>query len=343
MVNATPQIEVQQQAGKLIAQFAGYVGFKTIEMGLKNGLLSTLAENPNGLTADELAERAGTDAFYTGVWSRAAYGAEILEVDQEDRYRLAPHIDQLLLNSEFPGYVGGIPAVFSQPELFETFSDNLKSGKRIWWSDTSPEFIQAVSQTGKPFYTRLIPGGLERVPGLVDKLKSGARVLELASGVGIGLVKFAKTFPETEVLGVDGDEHSVDLAWKSVRDAGLDGRVAIVESSLEDFAADDEYDLVFINISMHECREIDLVTRNVKQALKAGGHFVISDFPFPADHAGLRTPPARVMSGIQFFEAQIDDQLMPTEAFVKLLESHGFKGVEAVDITPVHNLIWGQK
>jgi len=337
------QQEVQQQAGKLINHFAGCVGFKTIEIGLKNGLLSALADQPEGLTAAGLASKAETDEFYTGVWARAAYAADLLEVDGEYRYRLAPHIDKLLINENFPGYVGGIPAVFSQPEFFDHFSGNLKTGSHIWWEDTSPAFVQAVSGTGWPFYNRLIPAGLDRIPGLTENLEQGAKVLELASGAGRGLVKFAETYPNTEIVGVDGDDHTNSLASERLGEAGLGGRASLVLSSLEDFTAESEYDLVFINISMHECRNIDQVAANVKRALKPGGHFVISDFPFPSTHEGLRTPAARVLTGIQYFEAQIDDQLLPTDAFVDLLDRHGFEDVTAFDITPVHNLIHGRK
>jgi hypothetical protein len=72
--------EVPEQAGKILSQFAGYVGFKTIEIGLNNGLFEALRQHPGGLTADELAGEAGTDEFYTGVWSQAAYGAGVLEL-----------------------------------------------------------------------------------------------------------------------------------------------------------------------------------------------------------------------------------------------------------------------
>jgi hypothetical protein len=34
-------------------------------MGLANGLLAALNDNPNGLSAEELANAAGTEAFYT--------------------------------------------------------------------------------------------------------------------------------------------------------------------------------------------------------------------------------------------------------------------------------------
>ncbi|MCI0814893.1 MAG: hypothetical protein J4N71_07460, partial [Chloroflexi bacterium] len=98
-----------------------------------------------------------------------------------------------------------------------------------------------------------------------------------------------------------------------------------------------------ISISMHECRDIEKVTANVHGALKPGGCFVISDFPFPETVEETRTVPARIMSGIQFFEALIDDQLLPTSDYVSLLKRHDFKDVDAFDITPVHAVTHGRK
>ncbi len=346
MTNATQtpdvQQEVQQQAGKLIGHFAGYVGFKTIEIGQKSGLLATLAASTDGVTVEELAQRAGTDEFYTSVWARAAYAAELAEIDGEGRYSLAPHVGSLLTDEDHPGYVGGIPTVFSQPEFFDNFSNVLKTGDHLWWEDTSPAFIQAVGGTGWPFYNRLIPGALDRVPGLVSTLVEGASVLELASGVGRGLVKFAEAYPNSVITGVDGDEHSVGISRQRVSRQGVADRVSVVHSTLEDFVERDAYDLVFINISLHEARDIDRVVENVRRSLKPGGHFVISDFPFPEKHDDLRSPAARVLTGIQYFEAQIDDQLLPTATFVNLLVRHGFRSVGSFDLTPVHAVIHGQ-
>ena len=339
----TAQPEVPEQAAKILANFAGYVGFKTMEMGLNNGLFEALRQHPDGLTADELASEADTEKFYTGVWSKAAFGAGILEQSGADKYVLAPHMDKLLLDSDFPGYVGGVISVFSQPEVFEKFDENLSSGKRTWWDEVSPEFIGAVSGTGRPFYNRLIPGGLAKIPGLVEKLEAGSSVLELASGAGHGLVKMAGQYPNITITGLDGDAYSITLAKGTVSDAGLTDRVSFMQSTLEDLDENEKYDLVFINISMHEARDIDRATENVRNALKPGGYFVISDFPFPDDHEGLRTLPARVMSGIQFFEAQIDDQLVSTETFVKLLQDHEFEGVGSFIISPLHNVIYGRK
>ncbi|HEY5638469.1 MAG TPA: class I SAM-dependent methyltransferase [Dehalococcoidia bacterium] len=338
----TPQEEIQQQAGKVLQQVAGYVGVRTIDIGLRHGLLEEMSKHSSGLTADELAKNAGIDPFYAMVWCRSAYANEILERDG-NRFLLAPHMDRLLLDHDFPGHVGGMPAVLLSYDMFDRFSENLKSGERSWWDQCTPEFIQGVVTTGRSFMNRLVPAGIARIDGLQQQLEGGARVLELATGGGFGISKMAQTYPKSTFVGVDGDAYSLGLAAEAVKNAGAADRVELVESTFEDFARDGEFDAAVINISMHECRDIERVAANVHRALKPGGTFVISDFPFPETVEETRTVPARIMSGIQFFEALIDDQLLPTSEFVSLLERHNFKDVDAFDITPVHAVTHGRK
>lgn len=335
--------EVQQQAGKVLAQVAGYVGVRTIDLGLRFGLLTALTQHPQGLRAEALAACAQTDPFYTAVWCRAAYASEILDLGENETYRLAPHMQTLLLDSTFPGYIGALPGIVLQTEFFDKFADSFRSGERIWWDQCSPEFIQGVSGTGQAFYTRLIPDGLGRIPGLAEQLARPTHILELASGSGSGLLRLAQTYPHGHITGLDGDAYSLQVASERIEQAGLSDRIRTQHGMLEALDARDAYDVVLINISMHECRDIEKVTANVYQALKPGGCFVISDFPFPATVEACRTVPARIMCGIQFFEALIDDQLLPTQTFVELLHRHHFQQVGSFDLTPVHAVIHARK
>ncbi|HKO85883.1 MAG TPA: class I SAM-dependent methyltransferase, partial [Actinomycetota bacterium] len=136
---------------------------------------------------------------------------------------------------------------------------------------------------------------------------------------------------------------SIELARGRVADAGLADRVDLVCSPLEQLRLDRPAALVVNNISTHECRDIDLVTRNVLAALEPGGWFVISDFPLPDTEAGLRSVPGRVMGAIQFFEAQIDDQLLPRAWYDDLLARHGFTDLGSASLTPMHALTWGRR
>ncbi|TYP88421.1 class I SAM-dependent methyltransferase [Blastococcus xanthinilyticus] len=328
-------------APSVLALIAGYVGHRTVAIGLRAGLLRQLAAAPKS-TADELAEALDLDGFYVSVWCRAAVGAGILE-RAASGFRLAPHMDTLLLDTSSPAYAGGVFGVLEAPEVFGRFEEAFASGERMWWEDTSPEWIAAVSGTGTPFYTRLVPGGLDRVPGLAEALAAGCRVVDTACGAGVGLVRLATTYPRCTVVGVDGDRHSIERARARLAEAGLGDRVELVHSALEDMEITTPARAVVNNISMHECRDIDRVTENVTAALEPGGWFVISDFPFPDTDEGLRTVPGRIMSGIQFFEAQIDDQLLPRRAYDELLTRHGFTDLGSAQLTPMHALTWGRR
>ncbi len=339
---AAPTPSVPEQAGRLLAHAAGYASHRTISLGLRSGLIATLAEQPEGLTAGRLADRQQFDPFYVSVWCRAALAAGVC-VRAADGYRLASHMDTMLLDTSSHAYVGGIFGVFEQHEMFDRFEQVLASGERLWWDGCSPEWIAGVAGTGAPFYTRLIPAGLAQVPGLEQRLQVGCRIVDTACGAGAGLVRLAQTYPACEIVGVDGDEFSIGLARERVAAAGLADRISLQVSPLEQMRLTPPAALAINNISMHECRDPDRATGQVKAALEPGGWFVISDFPFPDTDEGLASVPGRVMGAIQFFEAQIDDQLLPRRAYDDLLNRHGFAELGSAELTPVHALTWGRR
>ncbi|MEO5780330.1 trans-aconitate 2-methyltransferase [Arthrobacter oryzae] len=330
----------QEQGAALLGQIAGYMAVRTVEMGIRSGLIRFVADNP-GSTANEIADRMDLDDLYVSVWCRGGFGAGILD-RQGDGFVLAPHMATLLLDETSPAFMGGLFPLVRQPEMFDRFAANLDSGARLWWDDTSPDWIDSVKGASKPFNTRLIPGGLSQIEGLAERLHLGGRIVDTACGAGQGLIKLAQSFPQCDIVGVDGDQHSIDQARAEVRDAGLADRVTLVCSPLEDMVLDTPAALIINNLSMHECRDIDAVTERIKAALEPGGWFVISDFPFPSTDEGLRTVPGRVMSGVQFFEAQIDDQLLPRVAYDLLLDKHGFTGLGSFPMTPMHAVTYAR-
>ena len=341
-VNDVTAPTIQQQAAQVLMPLAaGYVGHRTVTLGMRQGLIQTLAGDAHGLTADALADARDVDPFYTAVWCRAALAAGVLE-REGDRYRLAAHMDELLLDEASPAHAGAMLRILEQPEMFDGFEERLHTGQRTWWDEAGADFIDNVRDTGRPFYRRLVPGGLHQVPGLDERLSGSCRIMDTACGAGAGLVLLAQTYPEAAVTGADGDRHSLDLAAARLEDAGLTDRVELVHTPLEDLSADDEFAIVINNISMHECRDLDRVTANVHAALEPGGWFVISDLPFPDNTEGLRTLPGRVMTGIQFWEAQIDDQLLPRHAYDDLLTRHGFGDIGSFEINPTHAVTYGR-
>ncbi len=51
----------------------------------------------------------------------------------------------------------------------------------------------------------------------------------------------------------------------------------------------------------------------------------------------------QLMCGIQYFEALIGDQLLTVSHYVKELKEAGFEGIQTLDITPTHAIVYGRK
>ena len=61
-------IDMKQQAGKVLGHVAGYVGLRTIEIGLTHGLFEAMGKHAVGLTTEQLAAEKSVDEFYVGIW-----------------------------------------------------------------------------------------------------------------------------------------------------------------------------------------------------------------------------------------------------------------------------------
>lgn len=333
---------IKAAAGKVAAHLGGYAAVWTIDLGLRSGLFQALRDESAGLTARELASRIHGDDLYVDVWCRNAYAAELLELN-DDRYVLPQAVATVLLDRDHPAYAAGTTMVFTGlRDVFVDLRQRMKTGERIWWDTAPREFVDAGAESSRPFYSRLMVF-IEQREELRKALEAGGTLLEVGVGYGSGLLRIAQKFRAARVVGIDGDTHSLAQAQKAFADAGIADRARFVRSAFEDYAEKAVADIALINISLHEARDIKRTVASLHGALRPGGWMVVSEFPYPAAVAGLRTPPARVMTAIQYFEASINDQLLPTAAFVALLEQAGLKDVGAVELTPVHVVIVGRQ
>src|SRR3954454_24420802 len=139
MTLTAPSPTIAETAPVLLSLAAGYAGHRTVSIGLRRGLVRRLADAP-GSTAEDLADDLDLDPFYVSVWCRSAVAAGIVARDGAG-FRLVPHLGTLLLGSTSPAYVGGVFPVLEAPEMFGRFESELASGERMWWDDTSPEWI----------------------------------------------------------------------------------------------------------------------------------------------------------------------------------------------------------
>lgn len=330
----------QRQLGRLQAHAAGYFAIWTLDLGHRFGLFRTLADQEGGVSAPELAAKHGLDPEYVRVWCRAGFALEILDMDG-GRYRLAPGLTAPLLQPDSPVYFAGTVAYLTAlREQFTFLRTHMTDGGHAWWDTFPEETAEGVSDSSRTFYTRLLRRGFRQVPGLEAKLQGPLTFVELACGRGRGLVRLARAYPKVRFIGVDGDARSLARARDLVAAEGLSDRIQLQEATLETGPLPPA-DVVLMNIALHEARDRRAVLAHIKGALRPGGLLLASEFPFPGTPEGLRQPAGAMMSGIQFMEAILGDQLMTVPELRTLLEEAGFAGIGHADLAPIHVLAWG--
>lgn len=334
---------VKLESGKILTAFSGVATTWALDLALRFGMVAKIGDSSEGISSDGVAKSLETDPLYTKVVLRSLYAASVID-KTGDNYTITPEMREILLNEDFGGYLGGHAKIFTAiRESYLDYRDLLKSGRREWWSDMSPEWIEAVASACQTYYSRMLTTVFPEIPQVRESLEKGAKYLDVACGSCRGVAKVVKSFPNTKVTAVDGDAYSIKKAKEELKTLGIDSQFNFVEAKLEEMQVDQDHDLAIINVSLHEAPDQQKVVNNVYKSLKIGGTFLVNEFPFPDKEENCRTLPGQLMCGIQAFEAHIGCQLMPPAHFEGLLTTAGFKNVRTIEINPTHVVICGEK
>jgi len=135
----------QAQWDRLFGYLLGNQAAWVADVGLKAGLFQAIAEAGGpGVTEATLADRLGFFPRYVRVRCRAAYAFALLDWDEDAGYRLAPHMDALLLDPTNPHFMGGRLQFYTAlHEDYRAFPESLRTG-RVWpRSDHDPWLLEA--------------------------------------------------------------------------------------------------------------------------------------------------------------------------------------------------------
>nr|WP_284282295.1 class I SAM-dependent methyltransferase [Bradyrhizobium liaoningense] len=168
--------------------------------------------------------------------------------------------------------VGGfslLPAVYhDEPRLAEAF----KTGKGLRWSDHCNCMSCGVDRFFRPGYrAHLIAEWLPALDGVVEKLERGAKVADVGCGHGFSTRLMAEAFPNSDFIGIDYDEASIDCARAEISGArNLRYEVA----KAQDFAGSG-FDLVTMFDALHDMGDPVGAARHIRSAMKNDGTLML--------------------------------------------------------------------
>jgi 2-polyprenyl-3-methyl-5-hydroxy-6-metoxy-1,4-benzoquinol methylase len=246
-------------------------------IGHRAGLFDTMAEMEPS-TTHQIAETSGLNERYIREWLGAMVTSKIVTYDQNTReYQLPVEHAVFLTRKASPNNIAAftqwIPVLASvEDHVTEAFSH----GKGVPYS-AYDRFTDVMEEdSGQTVVAALEEYILPLVPGLMDRLHAGINVMDIACGSGKAVNKMASLFPNSTFTGYDFLEEGILRGRAESNSLGLiNTRFDVLDAA--ELSENEEYDLITAFDAIHDQPKPDTVLRNLHNALRPGGIFLMQD------------------------------------------------------------------
>ena len=247
-------------------------------IGHRTGLFDTLGRL-SPATSDEIARAAGLSERYVREWLGAMVTSGVVEYDPVvNHYRLpaehaaavtrAAGADNMAVFAQYIAELGSV-----ETDIVRCF----REGGGVPYA-RFPRFHEVMAEdSGQSVLSSLDTHILPLVPGLVDRLKRGIRVLDIGCGRGRVLRQLAVEFPKSTFTGFDLSAEAIE--WARAQAADVPNLTYVVRD-LSDFdttAAPEAYDFITTFDAVHDqARPLSVLT-GIRRALAPGGVYLMQD------------------------------------------------------------------
>lgn len=290
----------EDKLNDLLGRFVGDLGATmsagSIVIGEKLGLYKAMAPPHERITADELAKRTGTNERYIREWLNANAASGYIQYDAEsDSYYMTDEQSFVMTSEDSPVYIPGAfvlatAALKAVPKIIERF----KTGDGLGWHEHDADLFCGTELFFRPGYAaNLVSTWIPALDGVEDKLKAGAKVADVGCGLGASTIIMAQAFPNSEFVGIDYHDKSIELAREKASTAGVGERVKFEVAASKDYPGTD-YDFVTFFDCLHDMGDPIGAAKHVRDSLKDDGTWMIVE-PFANDrHEDNHNPVGRV-------------------------------------------------
>ena len=117
---------------------------------------------------------------------------------------------------------------------------------------------------------------LPLVPGLIDSLNSGIKVVDIGCGSGRSMCAMAKEYANSSFYGYDVSEETIINANNQAKDLGL-SNIEFKVKDVSNLESTEEFDLITAFDAIHDQAKPNLVLSEINKALKSDGIFLMQD------------------------------------------------------------------
>jgi len=331
------EISLKSQEEKIRSFERGYRATHVINTGLHFGIFKALNLALEGMTAQDLAVKLMLHEPYLKVWLQTAYHFEILDCDNNGRFRLQPHLAEILSIEPLLGqdsiHIGFRADSTVQGDNESPLYNYIRAGIPIN-VHKSPESSLATAEATKGVYMVFLSIILPQYGDLEEMLRQGIKFLDIGCGSGNLIIELAHAFGESIFVGVDPDIYGIERAQTTTSGLGLDHQVSFEEMEAGDLTYNDEFNMVCLVATLHEILP-EVRTQAMEKVYKAlikKGKLLVLDYPYPGRLEDFRNP--RYNYGVieQYFEVVNGIVHLSALEQDELLSQAGFKNIQRTDI-----------
>ena len=271
-------------AERLVAGTRETLELFAVYLGVELGLYRTLAA-AGPLTVKELAERAGIAERYAREWLEQQAVAGLLDVHgPEDaasrRFSLDPDHARVLAAPDDPMHVAPLAHMMAGiGGVLERIAEAYRTGAGVPYAAYGRAFRYGQGHINRPAFTHELGAWIDAMPDVAARLlaASSPRIADVGCGQGWASVAAARAYPHATVVALDLDPGSVADARAYAAEAGVGGRIRVVEGDATKLLAEGPFDLVMVLEALHDfARPVDAL-RAVRAALTESGTVLIAD------------------------------------------------------------------
>lgn len=279
--HAIDPVKFEALFGKVFSHVAGAISVLMAYMGDRLGLYAALRD-VSPATSEELAARAGIDERYVREWLSANAAAGYIEWDGA-RFTLSPEAEVIFASEGDPrclqGFFQALKSIYDDEEKSTAA---IRDGRGLEWGARSSCCFCGTDRFFRPGYaSHLVESWIPALSGVEEKLRRGAKVVDIGCGFGSSTLLMAQTFPASQFVGLDFHAPSIEEARNRADYAGITN-VTFDVATAKGFACRD-YDLACIFDALHDMGDPVGAAVHIREALRPGGNFMVVE-PLAGDN-----------------------------------------------------------
>ncbi len=268
MSTTIDQSRLEAFMGQGVVDLGAALSAPLVRLGARLGLYRALVEGGSA-TPEELAERTGTEPRMVREWlGNQAAGGYVTYDAASARYTLPPEQAVALADDQSPFYLLGAYEILAS--LFadeEALAEAFRSGAGLHWNDHDHRLFTGTEVFFRAGYRQHLVGEwLPALDGVVEKLKTGARVADVGCGHGASTIIMAEAFPASTFAGFDTHADGIERARDAAAEAGVADRVRFEVAGADAFPGVG-YDLACVFDTFHDLGDPAAAARHIREAL----------------------------------------------------------------------------